>query len=130
MNWHPRRDAHPVAWEMRDGRRGHAYALIRQRPQRGRSVALKEYELVEGGVVIGVYATGDDASIVAWARRLQRAYPGREATVTDVLDAKIITLEGMLKVVRTENGRDVPAYPWAADELSRLRAEAARDRHP
>lgn len=90
MAWHPRDNAHPVVWELRNGQHGDAYARVRAVHVAGRMKSIIEYELLEPNGVVGRYPTGDDAAIVGWVRFLERSgRAGGQSTVTTVDEARV-----------------------------------------
>ena len=72
VRWHPRESAYPVEWQMRAGRWGEVFAVIRQVHVAGRMNSAVVFELLEGGESVGRYQSGDDAAAVAWVRYVER----------------------------------------------------------
>ncbi len=67
VDWHPRRTAHPVVWELRNGKHAPVYALVRALPEIENGRPVTQYELRSPtGQVLGVFATGDDVATFEW----------------------------------------------------------------
>lgn len=89
MAWHPRDNAYPVVWQLRNGRWGEVYALVRQVPVEGRMTSMVAFELVESDRVVGTYEQGDDAAVVGFVRYVERsARAGAQSVTVDPAEAR------------------------------------------
>lgn len=80
-DWHPRQNAYPVVWELRNGQWAEPYAIVRAHRVRDNGRWVIRYELTSPvGEPLGDFPTGDDAAIYAWNwTREQRQAHHREA---------------------------------------------------
>lgn len=71
-DWHPRGNAYPVAWSLRNGRWGEPYAIVQQIEDRVEGRRVLRYELrTPHGQPLGTFPTGDDAAVYAWEWHLR-----------------------------------------------------------
>jgi len=65
--WHPRQNAYPVAWELRNGRHAEAYAIVHAVKGRLDGSPAVKFELRDIlGNPLGMFDTGDEAAEFGW----------------------------------------------------------------
>jgi hypothetical protein len=83
VEWHPRQNAYPVAWELRNGRHAEPYAIVQAVKGHLEGRPVVKFELrTPSGQALGMFDTGDQAAEFAFTWYLEQARVQHRAAAT------------------------------------------------